>query len=54
MAVRDLPGMGEQSRIQVQVSHCRTWFQTQLILTMCQIRYHGHCGIMVALDSSEP
>ena len=34
--------------------HCITWFQTQLILTMCQIRYHGHCGIIVALDSSVP
>ena len=29
------------------VSQCMTWFQTQLILT-CQIRYHGHCGIIVA------
>ena len=38
----------------VAVSHCRTWFQTQLILTTCQIRYHGHCGIIVAPDSSEP
>ena len=26
----------------VAVSHCITWFQTQLILTTCQIRYHGH------------
>ena len=24
------------------VSHCITWFQTQLILTMCHIQYHGH------------
>ena len=24
------------------VSHCITWFQTQLILTTCQIRYHSH------------
>ena len=24
----------------VAVSHCTTWFQTQLILTACQIRYH--------------
>ena len=24
------------------VSHCITWFQTQLILTMCQIRYRSH------------
>ena len=31
-----------------------TWFQTQLTLTTCQIRYHGHRGIIVALDSSEP
>ena len=31
-----------------------TWFQTQLILTTCQIRYHSHCGIIVALDSSDP
>ena len=38
----------------VAVSHCITWFQTQLILTACQIRYHSHCGIIVALDSSEP
>ena len=30
------------------------WFQTQLILTACQIHYHGHCGVTVALDSSEP
>ena len=37
----------------VAVSHC-TWFQTQLILTTCQIRYHSHCGIIVALDSSDP
>ena len=22
------------------VSHCITWFPTQVILTMCQIRYH--------------
>ena len=36
------------------VSHCITWFHTQLILTTCQIRYHSHCGIIVALDSSEP
>ena len=21
---------------------------------VCQIRYHSHCGIIVALDSSEP
>ena len=26
----------------VAVSHCITWFQTQLILTTCQIRYHSH------------
>ena len=26
----------------VAVSHCITWFQTQLILTMCQIHYHSH------------
>ena len=38
----------------VAVSHCITWFQTQLILTACQIRYHSHCGIIVAVDSSEP
>ena len=38
----------------VAVSHCITCFQTQLILTRCQIRYHGHCGIIVALDRSEP
>ena len=38
----------------VAVSHCITWLQTQLILTLCQIRYHSHCGIIVALDSSEP
>ena len=28
----------------VAVSHCRTWFQTQLILTTCQIRYHAIVG----------
>ena len=33
---------------------CITWFQTQLILTSCQIRYHSHCGMFVALDSAEP
>ena len=38
----------------VAASYCITWFQTQLILTKCQIRYHSHCGIIVALDSSEP
>ena len=38
----------------VAVSHCTTWFQTQLLFTTCQIRYHSHRGIMVALDSSEP
>ena len=37
-----------------EVPHCITWFQTQLIRTTCQIRYHGHCGIIVALDSSDP
>ena len=26
----------------VAVSRCISWFQTQLILTMCQIRYHAH------------
>ena len=26
----------------VAVSHCITWFQTQLILAKCQIRYHSH------------
>ena len=31
-----------------------TWFQIQLILTTCQIRYHAHCWIIVAMDSSEP
>ena len=36
------------------VSHCIAWFQTWLVLPMCQIRHHGHCGIIVALDSSEP
>jgi hypothetical protein len=35
------------------VSHCITWFQTQIIPTTCQIRYHSHCGIIVALDSSD-
>ena len=38
----------------VAVSHCITWFQMQLILTTCQIRYHSQCGIIVAPDSSEP
>ena len=23
-------------------SHCITWFQTQLVLTTCQIHYHSH------------
>ena len=36
------------------VHHCITWLQTQLIPTTCQIRYRSHCGIIVALDSSEP
>ena len=26
----------------VAVSHCITWFQTQLILPTCQIRYYRH------------
>ena len=26
----------------VAVSHCIIWFHTHLILTTCQIRYHGH------------
>ena len=26
----------------VSVSHCITWFQTQLILTTWQICYHSH------------
>ena len=38
----------------VAVSHGITWFQTQLIPTLCQIRYHSHCGIITALDISEP
>ena len=38
----------------VAVSHCITWCQIQLFFTTCQIRYHTHCGIIVALDSSEP
>ena len=38
----------------VAVSYCMTCFQTQLIPTTCQICYHGHCGVIVALDSSEP
>ena len=33
----------------VAVSHRITWFQTQPILTSCQVRYHGHCGTIVAL-----
>ena len=36
------------------VSHGIAWFHTQPILTTCQIRYHSLCGIIVALDSSEP
>ena len=24
------------------ISHCITWFRTQLILTTLQIRYHSH------------
>ena len=35
------------------LSGCITWFQIQLIFNTCQIRYHTHCGIIVALDSSE-
>ena len=31
----------------VAVSHCITWFQTQLIHTTCQIRYPVIGGIMV-------
>ena len=38
----------------VVVSHCITRFQTQPILATCQIRHHSHCGIIVALHSSEP
>ena len=39
------------SRCQPGVAvYCITWFQTQLILTACQIPYHA----FVALDSSEP
>ena len=38
----------------VAASHCITWFQTQLILTTCQIHYHDQGGIIVALGSSEP
>ena len=38
----------------VAVSHCITRFQTQLFRTTCQIRYHSHCGIIIALGSSEP
>ena len=38
----------------VAVSHCITWFQTQLILTTCQVRYHSHCGIIIALDTLIP
>ena len=26
----------------VAVSHCITWFHTQLIFSACQIRYHSH------------
>ena len=26
----------------VAVSRCRTWFQTRLLLTACQTRYHSH------------
>ena len=26
----------------VAVSHCITWFQTHVILTTFQIRYHSH------------
>ena len=33
----------------VALSHCITWFQTELILTTCQII----CGIIIAPDSSE-
>ena len=30
--------------------HCITWFQTQLILTTCQIRYHATVGSSTALN----
>ena len=33
---------------------CRRGRLPLLILTTCQIRYHSHCGIIVALDGSEP
>ena len=38
----------------VTASHCIAWFQTQLILTKCQIRYYSlffFCEIIVELDS---
>ena len=35
-------------------AHCIACFQTQLILTTCHIPYRSHCGIIIALDSSEP
>ena len=38
----------------VAVSHRITWFQTQLILTACQIRYHSLFWIIVERDSSQP
>ena len=31
-----------------------TWFQTQPILTKCQICYYVICGIIVDVGSSEP
>ena len=34
----------------VAVSHCRTWFQTHLIPTTYQIRYHSHFWDAVEYD----
>ena len=39
----------------VAVSHCITWFQTQQILSLCvRSATAVICGVIVALDSSEP
>ena len=37
-----------------RITRWETWFQTQLILATCQIRYHSHFGIIVERHSSEP
>ena len=40
------------TRKDVAASHCVTWFETQLILTPCEIGCHSFCVIIVAVDTS--